>query len=260
MNWIGKIIGLVLGYMAGGILGALVGLALGHWFDKGLARTRFAAGGGGGDPRAAFFRTTFTVMGHLCKADGRVSQAEIAAAEQVMARMRLTAEQRRQAIEYFNQGKSADFDLDAALDEFRRTCHGRINLVRIFLEIQIQAAMADGALGDAEREVLRRIAAHFGVSEADFERLVAFLSGGYGRSHASEAGRDPLPEAYRELGVSPDASDAEIKRAYRKLMSEHHPDKLVSKGLPEEMIDVAKERTQEIQAAYDTIRRARGLK
>lgn len=257
MNWIGKIIGAVFGYMAGGVLGALVGLALGHWFDRGLARARMASGGN--DPRAVFFRTTFTVMGHICKADGRVSQAEIAAAEQVMNRMRLSQTQRRQAIEYFNQGKSAEFDLDAALAEFRQACR-RMNLVRIFLEIQIQAAMADGTLGDAEARVLKRIASHFGISEADFERLVAFLAGGYQRSHASQAGRDPLPEAYRELGVSEDASDAEVKRAYRKLMSEHHPDKLVSKGLPEEMSDVAKERTQEIQAAYDTIRRARGLK
>ncbi|WP_440996788.1 co-chaperone DjlA [Arhodomonas sp. SL1] len=258
MKWIGKVIGVVLGYMAGGPLGALVGLALGHWFDRGLARARMAAGGG--DPRAVFFRTTFQVMGHICKADGRVSQAEIAAAEQVMTRMRLSQAQRRKAIEYFNEGKSEDFDLDAALAAFRRSCRGRVNLVRIFLEIQIQAAMADGALGDAEQQVLKRIASHFGISEADFERLVAFLASGYQRSHATETGRDPLPEAYKELGVSEDASDAEIKNAYRKLMSEHHPDKLVAKGLPEEMMEVAKERTQEIQAAYETIRRARGMK
>lgn len=259
MNWIGKLLGAFFGYLVYGVIGAVVGLIIGHWFDRGLANAR----GGGADRERihdVFFRASFSVMGHVCKADGRVSAAEIQAAESVMARMRLSEEQRRRAIEAFQSGKAADFDLDATLDEFIAVCRRRLDLLRMFLEIQLQGALADGRIDDAERAVLLRIARRLGLSEADFQRLEALLTGGYRRSHARETGGDELAEAYRELGVDPKAEDAEVKRAYRKLMSEHHPDKLVSRGLPEEMVEVAKERTQEIQAAYETVKRSRGMR
>ncbi|HKJ95496.1 MAG TPA: co-chaperone DjlA, partial [Gammaproteobacteria bacterium] len=239
MNWIGKLLGAFFGYLAYGIIGAVIGLFIGHWFDKGLAHARC----GGADRQRihdVFFRASFSVMGHVCKADGRVSQAEIQAAESVMARMRLSEEQRRRAIEAFQAGKAPEFDLDATLDEFIGVCRRRFDLLRMFLEIQLQGAMADGQIDAAEREILLRIARRLGISEADFQRLEALLTGGYRRTHARETGADELGEAYRELGVDPKADDAEVKRAYRKLMSEHHPDKLVARGLPEEMIEVAK--------------------
>ncbi|PWG64974.1 co-chaperone DjlA [Sediminicurvatus halobius] len=258
--WIGKLLGAVFGYLAGGLLGGFIGLLVGHWFDRALgggvlgrARRQVAT--------AVFFRSAFVVMGHVCKADGRVTAAEIGAAERVMAHMDLNARQREQAIEFFRAGRDGEADLDEALRQFRRHCRGHVQLVRMFLEIQIQAALADGDLQDAEHEILRRIATALGLSEADFARLESMLGArAAGGGPGAPAGEAELQRAYQTLGVSEDASDAEVKRAWRKLMSEHHPDKLVSQGLPEEMMRLAKERAQEIQAAYDTIKRARGLR
>jgi len=258
--WLGKILGALFGYLfTGHWLGVLVGVFIGHWFDNGRARARLMAGRYR-RVHETFFRSTFRVMGHVSKADGQVSRAEIRAAEAVMDRMQLRGEQRDRAIAAFSEGKDADFDLDAELDTFLRDCRGQAQLVRLFLEIQLQAALADGRIDEPERAILLDIARRLGVSEDDYERLEALLTGGYRRANAQQTQADELQEAYRELGVDPNADDSEVKRAYRKLMSEHHPDKLMSRGMPEEMINVAKERTQAIQSAYETIKQARGVR
>ena len=274
MAWWGKAIGGVFGYLLGGPIGALFGGAVGHGFDLGLERVREQIGWQGrvGDQervQAVFFTTTFSLMGYLAKADGRVSEGEIQVAEQVMAHMRLSPDQRRAAIRLFGEGKAPDFDLDGVLAQFRSECRGRRNLVQMLLEILLATAMADGTLDPAERRALQRITAGLGFPRGLFERLVemvearqrfagAWTAGGGGAPRGPRAA--PLEDAYRVLGLNPGASDAEVKRAYRRLMSQHHPDKLVARGLPEEMQEIAKEKTQEIRAAYDRIREARGLK
>ena len=260
---IGKILGALFGGLLGGWVGALIGFFVGNAFDRGLARGAFGGLGGaaGGAHRqmvhAAFFRSAFVVMGHVCKADGRVTNAEIRVAEQVMDRMDLNATQRQEAVSYFRAGRDGEADLDQTLTEFRRYCRGHAQLVRMFLEIQIQAALADGAFDDAERNILRRIALGLGLSEADYARLETMMGA---RTANQSGGESALASAYDTLGVAADASDAEVKKAWRKLMSEHHPDKLVAKGLPEEMMRIAKERAQDIQAAYDTIKQSRGMR
>lgn len=259
--WVGKLIGGLLGYWLGGLFGALFGVLLGHLIDRGLAASRFVLGDLG-RIHEIFFRSTFGIMGHVCKIDGRVSEAEIAAAESIMAQMNLSAEQRRAAIGYFNAGKRADFDLDRVLSEFRRVGRGQINLLRMFLEIQIQAALADGRIDEAERSALLYIARGLGLQESECARLEAFLAGNYQRAQANPPGArgDGLADAYCTLGVSPSNSDSEVKKAYRRLMNQHHPDKLAARGLPEAMIKMAQQRTQEIRAAYDFIKRARAMK
>ncbi len=271
MSWWGKLIGGAFGYLLGGPLGALLGAALGHSFDKGLGN--IAIGRGAWDEpdveriQAAFFTATFSVMGHIAKADGRVSEHEIELARAVMAHMQLDEQQRRAAINLFNEGKRDDFPLDEALQQFRRECHRRSTLLQMFLEIQLQAAYADGDLHEAERRILLRICDALGVSRHQFAQLEAmfraarhFAGGGTGYREVPrrEPSRDQLQEAYAVLGVSASASDDEVKRAYKRLMNQHHPDKLVAKGLPEEMVRLATEKSQEIRAAYDLVRQQRG--
>ena len=254
---IGKILGALFGYWLGGVIGALLGGYLGHLFDKGVAGNLAAM-----DPQRqqriqkVFFDCTFSVMGHLAKADGTVSSAEIRMAEALMARMELTPEMRREAIEQFNRGKQPDFDLDQVLDEFRRECQRSRNLVRMFLEVQLQAAFADGALHAEEERILLQVCAKLGIPQLVFEQIKRMF-GASQRRESHQQTRATLDEAYDILGVSPSASDAEVKRAYRKLTSEHHPDKLVAKGLPEEMMKIANQKTQEIREAYEVIRDAR---
>jgi len=255
VSWWGKVAGGAFGFMLGGPLGAALGAVLGHQFDKGMGGTARISFEDRERVQAAFFTATFSAMGHIAKADGRVSRREIALAEHVMAQMRLRGEQRRAAIELFNQGKGDDFSLDGMLDQLRQVAHRDPNLLRIFLEIQIQAALADGDVQDSEYQLLTHIAGRLGFDRVQVRRLLDMLQSGGAR--APGATGPSVEDAYRTLGVSRDASEAEVKKAYRRLMSQHHPDKLVSKGLPEEMMQVAKEKTQAIQAAYDRIRESR---
>jgi DnaJ like chaperone protein len=255
MSWWGKIAGGAFGFMLGGPLGAALGAVLGHQFDKGVSGLARISLNDQEMVQAAFFTATFSVMGYIAKADGRVSEREIAHAEHVMRQMRLRDEQRQAAIELFNQGKRDDFSVDEALDQLGRVSHRNRNLLRIFLEIQIQAALADGVVHDAEYRALLRIAERLGFDQVQIRQLLDMLQSGGARQ-----GRDPradLEDAYRTLGVSRDASDEDIKKAYRRLMNQHHPDKLVARGLPEEMIEVATEKTQTIKAAYERVRESR---
>jgi len=257
MPWWGTLLGGTLGYMFGGPLGALLGAALGRNFDRGIKITDQQGTFGAGQQervQAAFFTTTFSVMGYIAKADGTVTRDEIAAAESIMGQMQLSAQQRKAAIKLFNEGKKDGFPLHDVLTQFRHECMRRRNLVQMFLEIQIATAMADGHLHASEKNALYQIGAQLGFAHADIEHL--FNMSGPGRTTATH--KQSLTKAYDILGISKTASDAEVKKAYRRLMSQHHPDKLIAKGLPDEMIKFATEKTQEIKAAYEQIKESRG--
>ncbi|MDH3672773.1 MAG: co-chaperone DjlA [Gammaproteobacteria bacterium] len=264
MAWWGKLIGGAFGFMLGGPLGAMLGAALGHQVDTTLGRRAGVRYRLGDQERVqtAFFTATFSIMGHVAKADGRVSEAEIALAKRIMAHMGLSPDQRRTAINLFNTGKQPNFPLDDALDQFRRECHHRHTLMQMFLELQLQAAFADRRLDPSESTVLLHIFERLGFSRQEFEYLVGMVRGtqqyyDYYEGAEPRAQKPSLVDAYAVLGVSEDASDEHVRKAYRRLMSQHHPDKLVAKGLPEEMVTLAKEKAQEINRAYDQISAAR---
>ena len=261
MSWWGKALGGAFGFMIGGPLGALMGIAFGHSFDRGMGKLDGADWGADQERiQAAFFTATFSVMGYLAKADGQVTRDEIRLAEAVMERLGLNTEMRASAKRLFNEGKSDDFPIDEVMDQFKREIHRRTTLIQMFLEIQLQAAYADGVMHPAEKEVLVNICRHLGVPVSQLDRLEEMLRAGFGRSgyHAATA-KTSLKDAYRLLGVDDGVNDAQLKKAYRRLMSQHHPDKLVAKGLPEEMLRDATEKTQQIKAAYELIRESRGV-
>ncbi len=266
MSWWGKILGGTFGFIMGGPLGAVLGAALGHNFDKGLeglADSEWqAAPGEQQRTQLAFFTATFAVMGRIAKADGRVSEDEIAFARMVMSQMNFDAQQKKLAIDLFNQGKQPDFDLEGVLEQFRRECHRRHTLMQMFLELQLQAAYADGSLHHAERTLLLQIFGLLGFSHHEFAHLEAMVRAAMGGSAgATGTPRAPnLEEDYAVLDVAKSASDSEVKKAYRRLMNQHHPDKLIAKGLPEEMIKVANEKTQQIRKAYERIKQSRGMR
>lgn len=270
MSWWGKLVGGAFGYMLGGPIGAVLGAALGHRLDKGLQGLpgeREEWGRGDRERvQTVFFTTTFSVMGHLAKADGRVSPDEIRLAEAVMSQMSLTQEMRQTAIRLFNEGKASDFPLDDVIEQFRQECHRRQTLIQMFMEIQIQAAFADGQMDRQEEAVLLHICHLLRISEFTYRLLVQrvraeahFTGAGAGRRAPSQPRGLSLEDAYAILNVSASATDNEVKRAYRRLISQHHPDKLVSKGLPEEMMKVAAKKTDEIKKAYERIKEARGM-
>lgn len=256
MSWWGKVLGGTFGFVSAGPLGALLGVVLGHQFDSGLARNHEPeTTAPGGVAEAAFFSAVFATMGHVSKADGRVSRSEIGAAELVMARMHLNPAQRQAAVGLFNQGKHEDFPLDAVLSQFRAEVGRQRDLCRVFMEILFMAAYADGEIAGAERALLSRIAALLGITPAELQRIDAQMRP-Y-RAESDQWQESALVRAYATLGVEPDVHVDVIKRAYRRLLSQHHPDKLVSKGLPAEMVALANEKTREINAAYDIIMKTR---
>jgi DnaJ like chaperone protein len=277
-GWYGKILGAILGYILGrGWLGAVIGLVLGHRFD--LARKRrsggAAAGLGTADPaelRRAFFEATFQVMGHVAKSDGRVTEQEIDAARDAMRRFSLAEADRLRAIECFTAGKQADFPLESTLERLRRLAGNQADLCRLFVQIQLEASLQGNGLGERSRAVFQRICRSLGVSQLEFASLEAML-----RMHAGSSGNGPggrpasgpgfgartdarLADAYKVLGVATDAADTEVTKAFRRLMSQNHPDKLVAQGLPESMIAAAHERTQRILQAYELVKTHRGIK
>lgn len=264
---VGKILGGLVGWFTLGPVGLILGLAVGHMFDRGRDSFNRRM-----DPaeRArvehAFFEALFPVLGFLAKADGRVSEEEIKSIEEMIVRMGLSPEKRSEAIRLFGQGRDSD-DLGAQLKEFREVCEQHNDLKRIFLIYLITLALADGVLDASEERVLEDVANRLGFSRFLFNQLIgmvkaqhAFRSqqrgGYYRRSGAYEepTAANNLDLAYQALGVSADISDSDLKKAYRKLMSENHPDKLAGQGVPEEMVKLATERSQEIQTAYDLIK------
>jgi len=267
LSWWGKLLGGTFGFLLAGPLGALIGAALGHNFDKGLGSgLKGFAPGAQERVQTAFFTALFSVMGHLAKADGRVTEDEIALARNVMQRMQLDDGMRQTAIRLFNQGKQPDFPLEDVLHQFKLECHRRRNLMQMFVEILMHAAYADEHVHPAEQAVLESVREILGFSPQEFRHIEALVRHARHFGGASSRGADApspqavLQEAYEVLGVQATASDAEVKKAYRRLMNQHHPDKLVSRGLPEEMIRLATEKTREIKEAYELVKRNRPKK
>jgi DnaJ like chaperone protein len=265
MVWYGKVLGALLGAMIGrGWLGALIGFLIGHQFDRQAEVGKLGAA----DPQvlsAAFFRATFQVMGQVAKSDGRVSEQEIEAARATMRRFALGEADVRRAIAYFTQGKQPDFELRETLEELRGLMGRRGDLRRMFLQIQLEAALQGNGVSPAARPVFFDICQALGVSALEFASLEAMLRM---RAQASAGAQAQTPgaalaritDAYRVLGVEPSVSDAELTRAYRRSMSRNHPDKLVARGLPESMVAAAHERTKQVLAAYELLKRHRGMK
>jgi DnaJ like chaperone protein len=243
--------------MAGGVRGLFIGFVLGYlvsWVVNRVLVKKFAS------VQTQFLESTFAVMGALCKADGVVTRDEIASAESMFARLHLSGQQREQAKAAFNRGKSPGFDLDAEVRSFAQVAHGQRPLLVMFLQIQCSAIAGDGNVHPAEHQLLVRVARLLGLSEAEVAQLEASLrSGARGFDGSARTTQSRLDDAYSALGLSSSAGDAEVKKVYRRLVSQNHPDKLAGKGLPESMREMAEERTREINAAYETIKNARGF-
>jgi DnaJ like chaperone protein len=272
MAWIGKVGGGILGLIVGGPVGAVIGSALGHQFDRGAGRPGLLgyeglAGDDDGavysaaDRQRLFFQTTFHGLGALAKADGRVSEAEIDAARTLMTEMRLPPDTVRQAIGWFNEGKQAGFPLRDRVLVLRRACRREPELLRTFIEIQMDFLLGKQAISAGERALLLVMTDALGVGRMDLARLEAILRArrSFRQQRPVAAPGQTLEGAYRALGLEPDATNTEVKTAYRRLMNQHHPDKQAARGLPESMLQAAEERTHEIRAAYEMIRAQRQM-
>ena len=265
------------GFMVGGPLGALLGAAFGHNLDQGSQKATEGPDHLSDERvRAAFLATAFQLMGHVAKADGRVSEAEIAAARAMMDHLQLNATQRRAAIDCFTEGKQPGFVADAAIDGFRNACRGRPALTPRLLDLLLNMAYADDNPPPVTQTRLAVIAEQLGIVRLQFEALhTLFRAQRWAQQQSRQTGSDQahdpphsrrpvtavssLAQAYTVLGLQRDASPDEIKLAYRRLLKRHHPDKLAAKGISAAELARATEKTRELTAAYERIREARGF-
>lgn len=255
-----KLIGIFAGYYIYGFIGSIIGFFIGSFID----RLR-AYGSGGMNPmrnllrQTVFLETVFISMGKLAKADGRVTQEEINHVEQVMQKMGMTPEHRLRAIALFKQGADPSFDIKPTYQRFMAICGHTKNLKQVLLLYLIVMAVADGNFHPAEEALLAEIAGHLGYDNAAFRQMLEMVLNQSHFAGGKVSTAAALDDAYKALGVSKDSSEQEIKRAYRKLMSQYHPDKLMGQGVPEDMIAMATEQAKEIQLAYDLIKKNRNI-
>jgi DnaJ like chaperone protein len=257
----GKIVAGFIGLVSGGIPGLILGLLVGHLFDRALQKALLF-----GSPenveriRNSFFETTFLLSGHLAKADGRISKSEIDHTEQIIAQMALDAQQRKRAIELFHRGAASDFQMEQAVADFVQVCGPQRQLQQTLLLFLISLAQAEGGIEASEHAALVRIASVMGLGAGQLEQLLRMARAQehfHRQRPQAPSNETTLADAYTALGVDSNASDKDVKRAYRKRMSENHPDKLIAKGVPQEMIELATARSQEIQSAYEMIKKTR---
>ena len=174
----------------------------------------------------------------------------------------MSAAQRQRGIDLFRQGSASDFQVEPAVSAFVQTCGPQRQLQQTLMLFLITMALADHKIDPAEHDALARIATLMGLGLAQLEQLLRMAQAQehfHGKGGYTAQPGTSLEDAYAALGITAGVSDKDLKRAYRKLMSEHHPDKLIAKGVPEDMIKLATERSQEIQAAYEMIRKSRGI-
>ena len=262
--------GLILGRGPGAIVGAIIGFIFDNLRYSQRKRATPEVGG--------FVGPLFTLLGAVAKSDGRVSEAEIAVAERLMTRMGLGAEQRKQAAASFNVGKQPEFDVTRTINELRDWVGVRRDHAFPVLDVVIETVLAEGNPAPEKMAILRHLAFALRVSDMELMALMAMKGfvwsagtggqRGHGYGHARDwsgsGGYVPPqraaqgPDPYAVLGIDRSADERAIKRAYRKLISEHHPDRLGD--LPEDMRKRAEARASEINAAYDRVKEMRGFK
>jgi DnaJ like chaperone protein len=272
----GKFLGILLGFLAAGPLGSLFGLFIGNLFDRGLnehfSKPHWAYHAEKkANVKKAFQHATFSIMGHLCKTDGRISEEDIQFAKKTMQALHLNRSERNAAREAFTEGKSNGFKLDLPLQNLRNLALHNPKLLRAFMQIQYQAAQING-LTQNKTKLLNHLLhqLNFAPLHEQAAAREAFYAQfnqhtrqhhHYQQHHTHQQKSYERPQQYAPnidslytlLGVSPTANKQEVKRAYRKKVSLYHPDKYIAKGHSEAQIKQANEKTQAIRKAYDAI-------
>ena len=236
MAWTGKIIGGVLGSFLGP-WGAAIGVGLGHKLDKGVSRVQSV----GMVIQVAFFGC----LAKMAQADGKITQEEIKAVEQIITQLGYTPPMREAAINIFRQAKDDPHTAADYINQLAAAIQYSHQIGMTFIGALHAVAQADGIIHPNEREILQQMERAFRLQPGTVDALLG------GRS-------DNLDDAYKVLECTPEMSDAEIKQVYREKCVQFHPDKLASKGLPEEFMKFANEQLVNINNAYDTITKARG--
>jgi DnaJ like chaperone protein len=261
----GKIIGTLAGLATMRPLFVLLGLLLGHQFDRGFnGRFREFASQGA---RVAhlpddYIRPLFQAMGHLAKSDGRVSEDEIRATRTIMHRIGLGPAQVRNAMHWFEEGKRADFPLLQTIRQTRRVAARNPELRQLFVRLLLEVVLAKERLGKHERALLWTVCTELEIGRVELAQLEAMIRAqrSFRHSPAGDADAARVRNAYQTLGVEQTASNADIKKAYRRLMSRNHPDKIAGSNPAHDVVAEAERRTREVRGAYEMLKARRSIR
>ena len=260
----GKLVGTVAGLATGRPWLAALGLILGHQFDRGFAeRFRKPESDASWDSRTRlperFLKALFQTMGHLAKADGRVSEDEIRAARALMHRLNLSPASVRLAIRWFDEGKAQTFPLLANVRRLNRDTARSPQLRGLFVRLLMEVSLAKSAIHRRERSLLWTICSELEIGRVELAQLEAMLRAqrAFRQSPAGAADAVRVADAYAVLGVDKSSSNAEIKTAYRRLMNKHHPDKIAAADPGDEALAAAQKKTRDIRSAYETLKTRR---
>ncbi|MCP4627384.1 MAG: DnaJ domain-containing protein [bacterium] len=254
MGWFGKITFGTIGLFLGGPLGAIAGAAMGHLLvDKGIDAAGRAIDSTG-EPRighaeqtqATYFISLFSILGNLAKIDGGVSKEEIAVVDGFINGLPMPDREKQFARQIFNEAQTSRYSIEDFAHQLYQTAGAQPTLLLSFLDLLFQIAAADGRFHPAEETALRKIKEIFKINDKQFEDIKAVYF-------------KDFDKIYKILNCTPDSSNEEIKSSYKKLVKEFHPDTIISKGLPEEFIEFASKRFQEIHESYGKIRQERNF-
>jgi DnaJ like chaperone protein len=254
MSWLGKMIGGTIGFALGGPIGAVAGAAFGHTFVDKKEQVYLSSRPGSPESLSSneeaqlvFFTAAFSMLAKISKADGTITQNEISAVETFMKRdLGLDAGSQQTAINIFRQAVDSPESFDAFALQFYSIFRTQPNIIELLMDVLLRVSAADGSISSQEEAMLLSATRIFNYSSADYDRLKS--------RYVRETNK-----FYAVLKCDETSSDEEIKKQYRKLVSEYHPDKIEAKGLPEEFIKFANDKFKEIQEAYESIKKERGL-
>lgn len=209
-----------------------------------------------------FVRALFGCMGYLAKSDGRVSEDEIRAARLIMHRLQLSPAGVRRAIGWFDDGKRPAFPLVQTVREVRRVSARNVGKRTMFLRLLLEVVLAKPALRKEERAVIWTICSELDIGRVELAQLEAMIRAqkGFKRSPAGDADAARIRKAYAILGVDPEASNDEIKKAYRRLMNRNHPDKIAGSNPEADVVAEASRRTREVRSAYEMLKARRSIR
>lgn len=251
MGVLGKIIGGTIGFAMAGPLGAIAGAALGHAFDTGQ-QTHYIGEGprlsSGEEAQFTFFVAAFSMLAKLAKADGHVSKEEIDAVEKFMVYdLNLDPESRKLATKIFHTAVESREHFNDFAAQFYSQFRNQYQMLDLMVDILLRVSVADGTLSPNEERLILSAVKIFNFSEEKYQKLkLKYIQ--------------DVDKYYAVLGCNRNDSNEHIKKQYRKLVSDYHPDKIASKGLPEEFTKFANDKFREIQGAYDSIKKERGIK
>ncbi len=242
----GKILGSAAGFAIGGPLGALVGAVAGHAVDHfGRCGPDDGSEGSDGTKSIAFTIGVIVLSAKLAKVDGIVQRVEVEAFKRAFE---VPPDELTNVGRVFNLARRDSQGFEVYARQIAGLFEERDPVLEELLESLLRIAEADGEVHEAELGYLREVGAIFGFAEADMQRILA--------DHCALCGR-PDTDPYAVLGVARDSDDAAVKTAYRRLVQEHHPDRLIAQGLPQEFLDHATDKMAAINAAYARIQKER---